>query len=1180
MTRPSPLSPRRVRSSAVASTVVRRAAIESLETRLLFAVPDGFVREAVVTNIGSPTAMTVAPDGRVFVAQQDGQLRVIKNGQLLASPFVTVNTTSDGERGLLGVAIDPNFSTDPYVYVYYTSSVGGAHNRVSRFRADGDVSTGAEQVLLDQQNLSSATNHNGGAMHFGLDGKLYVAVGENANASNSQKLTNTFGKILRVNSDGSIPTDNPFYSQTTGVNRAIWALGLRNPFTFAVQPGTGKTYINDVGHNGDIAWEEIDLLSKGGNYGWPGIEGPLEPGETPPANYQNPVYAYQHGPNEANGQAITGGVFYNPPGGAASAFPDSFTGDYFFQDLANGWIHVLDANGATVYDFATEFTDSAPVDMTLAVDGSILVLQRGGDTQANGVYRIRYTRTQVAPPSISQQPDDAFANPGQSVTFKVNATGAGTLGYQWYRDGDLINGATASSYTVASPQLSDDGAVFKARVSNAGGFVDSADATLTVTTNLAPTPRIDSPSAGSFFVAGQSIDFSGSATDSEDGDLAPPALTWRVDYITGGVVRPFVAAFSGTAGGSFTPATSTPYLGADVAYRIVLTATDSGGRSTTVSRDVPPVISNLSLATNVSGLKVELDGNPQTTPFSTQSVAGLVRQLNAPASQTLGGATYRFDSWSDGGAATHDVSVPTVDTTYTAIYKVDATTPQTLSLRPLADTWASQMDPNVNYGGSSTFTARQSSSVYGRVGYLSFDLSSASSISSGILKLYGMLDRSGPAVDVGVYRVADTSWSENGLTWNNRPTLGALIASGRVDGTAGSTYSFDLTSFLQAEKAAGRNRVSVGFFGRGATSPVAVFNSDEAASHQPLLQISGTTTTPPPASGVLAPLADSWASQMDPNVNYGASTTFAVRKSSSTYARVGYLTFDLSAISSVGSSVLRLFGKQSVTGPGVNVGVYAVADTGWAQSGLTWNNRPSLGGLITSKVISGTTGAWYNFDLTSYLKAEKAAGRTRVSVGLFGIDATSPIAIFNSAEAASNRPALEISTGTTPPPPTAGTLAPSADSWASQADPNVNYGASGTFTARRSSSVYGRVAYLTFDLSTIGVVGSASLELWGRQDKSGPRVVVGAFEVADTTWTPSGLTWSNRPSIGQLIDSEEITGTTGAWYRWDMTAYVQSQKAAGRTKVSIGLFGLDATSPFAIFNSNEAGANKPRLVWG
>src|SRR5438270_9916892 len=188
-------------------------------------LPAGFAETQVANGLTSPTAMDFAPDGRLFVCLQGGNLRVIKNGGLLATPFLTLTVDSSGERGLLGVTFDPNFASNNFVYVYYTVPGSPAHNRVSRFTANGDVALGgSELVLLNLDNLSSATNHNGGAIHFGTDGKLYVGVGENANGANAQSLGTLLGKMLRLNPDGTIPTDNPFYNSTTGVDRAIWAL--------------------------------------------------------------------------------------------------------------------------------------------------------------------------------------------------------------------------------------------------------------------------------------------------------------------------------------------------------------------------------------------------------------------------------------------------------------------------------------------------------------------------------------------------------------------------------------------------------------------------------------------------------------------------------------------------------------------------------------------------------------------------------------------------------------------------------------------------------------------------------------------------------------------------------------------------------------------------------------------
>src|ERR1043165_7860402 len=200
-------------------------------------VPSGFTDTLVAGGLSIPTAMALAPDGRIFVCQQGGALRVIKNGALLPTPFLTVTVDSQGERGLLGVAFDPNFVSNQLVYVYYTATTPTIHNRISRFTANGDVAlAGSETILMDLPSLSAATNHNGGALHFGPDGNLYAAVGDNANGANAQSLSTVLGKVLRINKDGSIPADNPFYGSTAGNNRAIWAVGLRNPYTFTFQP--------------------------------------------------------------------------------------------------------------------------------------------------------------------------------------------------------------------------------------------------------------------------------------------------------------------------------------------------------------------------------------------------------------------------------------------------------------------------------------------------------------------------------------------------------------------------------------------------------------------------------------------------------------------------------------------------------------------------------------------------------------------------------------------------------------------------------------------------------------------------------------------------------------------------------------------------------------------------------
>jgi glucose/arabinose dehydrogenase len=320
--------------------------------------------------------MDFSPDGRLFVCLQGGQLRVIKNGVLLATPFVTVTTSANGERGLLGIAFDPNFASNQFVYVYYTASAAPIHNRVSRFTANGDVAApGSETIILELNNLSSATNHNGGGIHFGPDGKLYVAVGENANSANAQSLANRLGKLLRINTDGTIPSDNPtsfpgIAGSPSGDNRAIWAVGLRNPFTFGFQPGTGRLFINDVGQS---TWEEIDDGIAGSNYGWSICEGFCSP---PNASYRDPLFEYGHGTSGTTGCAIVGGAFYNP---AISQFPASYVGKYFFGDLCSGWIRLFDSSNGTASGFATGI--STLVDLKVGPEGSLYYLAQGNGGQ-------------------------------------------------------------------------------------------------------------------------------------------------------------------------------------------------------------------------------------------------------------------------------------------------------------------------------------------------------------------------------------------------------------------------------------------------------------------------------------------------------------------------------------------------------------------------------------------------------------------------------------------------------------------------------------------------------------------------------------------------------------------------------------------------------------------------------
>jgi glucose/arabinose dehydrogenase len=330
------------------------------------ATESGFTRNAnFVSGLSNATAITQLPDGRLLIAQQGGTLLVRQSNGAAIGTMLSVAVDSQGERGLLGVTPHPNFASNHFIYVYYTTTTGGTHNRISRFTVTGDTA-GSELVLVNLPALS-ATNHNGGAMHFGNDGKLYVAVGENAVRANAQDLSTPLGKLLRFNDDGTTPGDNPFCTTQGNLACAIWAYGLRNPFTFAVRASDGRIHINDVGEG---TWEEINVGVPGANYGWPDTEGP-----THASGITGPLFAYDHTatPDATGGFftgcAIIGGAFYPDAG----PFPVAYRGSYFFTDLCNPVIGRVDlANGNAAYAFGS--VSGSPVGMLLASDGALLVL--------------------------------------------------------------------------------------------------------------------------------------------------------------------------------------------------------------------------------------------------------------------------------------------------------------------------------------------------------------------------------------------------------------------------------------------------------------------------------------------------------------------------------------------------------------------------------------------------------------------------------------------------------------------------------------------------------------------------------------------------------------------------------------------------------------------------------------
>lgn len=349
-------------------------------TRLL----PGFFETRVAANLAKPVALAVAPDGRIFVAEQHGVVRIVKDDRLLSDPLVQLPVSPQGDQGLYGLTLDPHFGDNQYLYVFYTSLVRPRVDRVSRLTVEGDhVLPGSERLIylvdLPFENLG----HHGGALTFGNDGKLYVTTGDGGYPEQAQHLDNLLGKVLRLNPDGSIPTDNPFVGQP-GILPEIYAYGFRNPFKMANLAGPGMILVSDAGEDD---WEEIDELAAGTNYGWAVCEGACAQHN---AQYRDPFYAYPHTPAITADCLVTGGAVYDPP---QVNFPAKYVGKYFFSDMCSGWIRALDLETKVIAPFAGGI--SQPIDLAVSRDGSLYYLAFGpgsmSQTRDGGeLWRVRY----------------------------------------------------------------------------------------------------------------------------------------------------------------------------------------------------------------------------------------------------------------------------------------------------------------------------------------------------------------------------------------------------------------------------------------------------------------------------------------------------------------------------------------------------------------------------------------------------------------------------------------------------------------------------------------------------------------------------------------------------------------------------------------------------------------------
>jgi glucose/arabinose dehydrogenase/PKD repeat protein len=677
----------------------RRAAVAVAASLALIApadaatLPAGFADTQIAT-VPQPTALAFAPDGRLLVTSKPGQLRVIVNGTLRPTPALNLSARvcSQSERGLLGVAVDPDFQTNRRVYLYYTfnkygtcatdAPPNGPVNRVSRFvlGTNNTIDPASEQVLIDGI-PSPGGNHNAGHLAFGKDNHLYVTVGDGGCdyakdsgcgiANNASRDRNVLvGKVLRITANGGIPTDNPFVGpgsarcNATGRSAAgticqeTFAWGLRNPFRLGFDENAAGTrfFINDVGQ---AIWEEIDEGKAGADYGWNVREGHCAANSTtncgqPPAGMTNPIFDYGRG---AGCTAITGGAFV--PNGL---WPSAYNGRYLFGDYSCGRIQSLRLTvlGWAAADFGTNM--GPVVDMLFGPWGSSRALYYV--TFAGQLRRIAYTGNRTPAAVIKAAPTSGGTPLGVFFDGRDSHEPDGdALTYSW----DFGDGGSS---TAANPgYVYEQAGTYHAtlRVTDPTGASDTDTVRIDVG-NTAPEPAIESPDPDVRFAVGDPINLRGSATDPQDGQLTAFSMEWTVLLHHNAHTHPFLGPQSGNDIQFQAPPPEDLTAAGSSYLEVRLTAIDSKGLRTTIGRDLRPNTVGLFFDTDPDGLPLTVDGIEVTDPAAFVSWEGYRFTVEAPPIAGTDGKVWAFGSWSDGGAARHAITTPAATTTYTAAF--------------------------------------------------------------------------------------------------------------------------------------------------------------------------------------------------------------------------------------------------------------------------------------------------------------------------------------------------------------------------------------------------------------------------------------------------------------------------------------------------------------------------------
>ncbi|MBB2948440.1 glucose/arabinose dehydrogenase [Actinoplanes lutulentus] len=815
-------------------------------------LPAGFREQTVLSGLDLPMNIEFAPDGRIFVAEKAGRIKVFDSiADTTPTIFadLSVNVHSQNDRGMLGLALHPDFPTVPYVYVLYTydappgqtapvwndncSAVGGANGgrcivtaRLSRLQASGNVMSGAETVLLHDW-CQQYPSHSIGDLHFGPDGMLYLSAGDGASynvvdygqlgspinpcadppggtmtaptaqggALRSQDVRTSAdpsgldGAILRLDpATGAAAPGNPAIASADPNTQRIVAYGMRNPYRFALRPGTSELWVGDVGWN---TWEEVNRLPDVAtvrNLGWPCFEGTVRQGGYDGANLDlceslytaggqtAPHYAYQHSGQVVSGEAcptggssISGMAFYPAAGGD---YPAQYRGALFFADYTRDciWAMLPSAEGGAP-DAGNRLTfvsaASNPVDLAIGPGGELYYADAGGT-----VKRIRYFAGNQPPTAILEAAPTTGEAP-LTVNFDARASSdpdeadAGLLKYEWdfTDDGTVDSRNATATYTYPS-----SGGPFTARLR----VVDTLDAADTQTVqiqagNSPPVASIATPAAGTTFAVGQTMTFSGGATDPNQGTLPASALRWKLlqyhCYTADNCHIHTAQEWNGVTGASF-PAPDHEYPSY---LELVLTATDAGGLSSTTTRRLDPRTVNLTFAGNPPGTQVAFGGATQTTPFTRTVIQGSANTVSGVTPQTSGGVGQVFAAWSDGGGQTHTIIAPAANTTYTATFVRQRLAQSQITVRRVDSQEATEPSGNVLDGNAATFwhTAYSGNPDPPHPHEIDLDL-------RGIYDVTGLVYRGRADVANGRIGRYEVYLSLDGTTWGSAVTTGTF----------------------------------------------------------------------------------------------------------------------------------------------------------------------------------------------------------------------------------------------------------------------------------------------------------------------------------------------------------------------------------------------------------------------